>query len=246
MIANSPETNGFYDFSTLPSADANELEQFTYDDWAGIRVLFVQGLDGLRHFPHIADSTGWLPHWGNVDVRHPLQNLQDSFSLSYRPTSQPLDILSFHVGRIVDEGLIIKKVQPWEREVIDKAYGRLENTLLKEPDKSWKQKDFKVYYTQIRGVESELLYEQVIGLAGLVVAQNIKKQLYVSKLQSRNEKRGWLAPLVGLCVDPSVNDYDHKVHNVVAVVAQKDGTIASLTGVAPNLYTAYAPFEGLK
>ena len=244
---NTTKYNGYYKFAALPPADTAHLSEFTTGEWAGMSQLFTQDTDGRHIYPYFADwASGYLPNWGEGDGRHPLLKLEAALSQGLHNTQQPLRLLSYQVGQVADEERTTNKIHSWEREFISAIYSTLEDSTLAQPDASWKRSDFKKYYPQIRKIESKKLHNEVVELAGLVAIQNTEEQLYVAKRYAPHMGAGWLAPLIGLSINPEEKSYREQVHDVVAVIQQNDGTRALLDATAANFYTAYVPFKGLK
>lgn len=254
MTKNTPSINGFYEFNALPPVNTNKLDEFTIGDWAGLSELFVQKDDGKHTFPHIADYlSGYLPNWGVTEVeytykKHPLEDVQTALGQMTHNNFQALRLLSFQVGQIVDPERSGSAIYGWERQSVDEQYIKLPiRTFNEKPTKKWDKARFQEFYLNVRETESKKLIEDVKKVAGAIAIQNDAEQLYVAKTIAKyGESNGWLAPLLGLCVDPTINPYRDQVHEVVAVVRQTDGVVAHMKGVTGNLYTAYAPREGVR
>ena len=247
MNLTTREASGVFDFSKLAHAANEQMTEFTTTDWSGSSVLFAKTADGINRFPHYADGLlGYLPYWGENGSHHPLEAVETVLRQQLHTTAQPLRLLSYQVGQITNTDRKGRKIYDWERTIVRSAHTSIEGSTLKQPKSSWSRSDFVNYYRQIRIVEAEKLRQQVVGLAGHIVAQNEIEQLYVAKNTTAFEDRGWMAPLVGLSIDTGQeNVYNEQVHNVFPVVRQHDGTMALLCGAYASLYTADAPGRGM-
>lgn len=229
--------NGYFDFRALKPANTKKLQPFTTTGWAGMSVLHVRADEGgLQEFPYISDSLGYL---GSGPSDSPLKRVERALAGDLQPRSNnSLRHLSFQVGQAVDperDG----RIHEWQKTQIAQIERHIhEGAKTTFPERSgWAKDELEDYYAAIRTEESKQLHKQVIDLAGVVALQNETCQLYVARELGLDRGSGWLAPLVGLSVCPEQQDHYSQVHEVVPIVAQKDGAQALLFGANSTLYT---------
>lgn len=241
---------GLFDHSSLPQADNRHLTPFTTGSWAGMNVVLADG--GLTQYPHIADHLGVF----YKKREHPIRVLDKLLRGEERMPEPDLRGLSYRVGDLVDSGQ-----RGHSTDKSDKDYVlRLEEELalrgsidLPKRD-GWSLDNLQDYYERLRGIESAILRETVAQLAGAVVAQNEVDQLFVAKGLAKMRstqwegytmevRQGWLAPLIGLAVDPQVNPFDQIVHDIAPVVGQLNGQNGLLLGSEEGIYTKLKPLR---
>lgn len=239
MSVSSVESTPFYKYDSLMPAEPDLMTAFTYGTWAGMSVLFVD-IQGVRSsYVPISKTASGFSYYRGDNQKHPLHEVEEALRQDTYLSNQSLrrlSLLSYQVGQIADETRGFNKVGKQERETIDMYYKNLQNTTLNRPKKSWKRADFVKYYRSIRALEAVRLEEQVTVLAGLIPEQNTQQQLFVAKVHPEGNRTGWLAPLVGLCIETKENDYYYQVHDVLPVIRQADVRVARLHGANSNLY----------
>lgn len=244
----TPETKypGYYESTGLPDVSEELVTSFTTDGWADTGMLYTGNPGQELIYPHIADKfAGYLPGWGEGDNRHPLRYVEVALHQDLHSTDQSLRLFSRAVGQVVaNEGGW--GIREWQRTDIAREYKKIPNIDLTPPEPLWTLEDFSMYYQQVRAVEANRLRVQVTELAGRVVAQNAIEPLYVAWESTLCTGVGWLAPLIGLCIDTGkINNYRSQVHNVLPVVRQNDNTVAQIREATLGVYTKYAPRHGV-
>lgn len=225
---------GLYSVESLPRASTKHLVPYATDSWAGMDVLHT--------------TTGTYPHTEDILHGDSLAGLDhESLRAVGRVISGELfegtnlRWLSFQVGQALGPDHDCD-VQAWERKVIGSILEKVDlgdGQPCDAPTKSWGTEHYQELYERIRAAETRLLRVRVSNLAGVIIATNETRQLYVQRENGLKRGTGWLAPLLGVAVDAQINQSDEQVHDVIPVIRQNNDVLALLRGAGAGLYMPY-------